>query len=380
MIEAYDLCTLEPLAEFSTVSPVVQLAYNCVGDCIVTLEKKHPTSPGFVRVYFKWRGLSADKPMRILMASIPRGAIPSHQNQIAAEIVELPSDSGNSVSCLACCEHTGRIAVGMNSLLRVFSLEMETPSSPSSATSGVTASLPTAFSSTREAPPTPNIEQLLDIELDFPEMMKVSIVGDYIAVVSTEEVRVLKLSLFHAGGGDLISDYHQPHGNGGMEKNGEEVAMTKTSSDIVEDQNFVSWSPAAVWEAERKAFKARARSTSSQRISHLEREKASDMSANKSIHGVATRDSTKSPQDHKQPPPRVGTINLASVSQAAEKLEERTTMEVLGPVEHVWGRPLRVSVNPSLQSQRGSQLSCRVLTMLYRRSAGRLLCIQYTGT
>ena len=123
MIEAYDLRTLEQLAQFRTVSPVAQVAYNSRGDCVVTLERKHSVSQGFVRVYFKWRGLSADKPMRILMASIQR-SIPG-QNRMTAEIVELPSDSGNSVSCLACCEYTGRIAVGMGSLLRVFTVERE---------------------------------------------------------------------------------------------------------------------------------------------------------------------------------------------------------------------------------------------------------------
>ena len=83
MIEAYDLRTLEQLAQFRTVSPVAQVAYNSRGDCVVTLERKHSVSQGFVRVYFKWRGLSADKPMRILMASIQR-SIPGQNwiNQI----------------------------------------------------------------------------------------------------------------------------------------------------------------------------------------------------------------------------------------------------------------------------------------------------------
>ena len=90
---------------------------------MVALERKHSVSQGFVRVYFKWRALSADNPMRILMASIQR-SIP-RQNRMTAEIVELPSDSSNSVSYLACCEYTGRIAVGMGSLLRVFTVERE---------------------------------------------------------------------------------------------------------------------------------------------------------------------------------------------------------------------------------------------------------------
>ena len=96
MIEAYDLRTLEQLAQFRTVSPVAQVAYNSRGDCVVALERKHSVSQGFVRVYFKWRGLSTDKPMRILMASIQR-SIPgqnrtSHINQInSLSLISLPS-------------------------------------------------------------------------------------------------------------------------------------------------------------------------------------------------------------------------------------------------------------------------------------------------
>ena len=122
-IEAYHLDTMKPLAQLRTVSPVTRIAYNRAGDCIVTLERKEAQSQGFVRVYFKWRGLSTDRPMRVLMASIQR-SVPG-QSRMAAEIVELPSHSGSSVSCLACCEHTGRIAVAMGSLLRVFYLERD---------------------------------------------------------------------------------------------------------------------------------------------------------------------------------------------------------------------------------------------------------------
>ena len=57
MIEAYDLRTLEQMAQFRTVSPVAGPG---------------EVPQGFVRVYFKWRGLSADMPMRILVASIQR--------------------------------------------------------------------------------------------------------------------------------------------------------------------------------------------------------------------------------------------------------------------------------------------------------------------
>ena len=49
MIEAYDLRTMEQLAQFRTVSPVAQVAYNSRGYCVVALERKHSVLQGFVR-------------------------------------------------------------------------------------------------------------------------------------------------------------------------------------------------------------------------------------------------------------------------------------------------------------------------------------------
>ena len=382
-IEAYDLRTLEQLAQVRTVSPVSQVAYNCIADCIVTLEKKQATSQGFVRVYFKWRGLSVDKPMRILMASGQR-SIPG-QNRIAAEIVELPSDSGNSVSCLTCCEYTGRIAVGMGSLLRVFTLERtdleqpqgtsagghwntaSSPPSPTPPSSLPSPPSPTPPSSLHSPPsptppssllspssPTPTIEILLDIQTNTPQLEMISIVGDYVAFISTNEARVVKLSLFQTGTSP-IPEYH-PRGTGSDEVQKEGVAMKgvkiddpQPQTEIVEDQNFISWSPSAVWEAEKKA---RNYESKAGYISHVT---SHDLCND--IH----------PKDH-MTSPLIGTVNLESITKAtSEKLSDRATMEVLVPVEYVWGQPLSVRVNQPTECTRLATPDCRVLTMLYRR-------------
>lgn len=264
MIEAYDLRTLEKLAQVRTVSPVSQVAYNCIADCIVTLEKKQVTSQGFVRVYFKWRGLSVDKPMRILMASIQR-SIPG-QNRIAAEIVELPSDSGNSVSCLTCCEYTGRIAVGMGSLLRVFSLEeradLERPREISAGEdlNAASASLHLPLSPTSPpSPPSsiPTVEILLDIQTNTPQLEMISIVGDYVAFISTSEARVVKLSLFQTESNPIPEYHHRGMGNEEIQKEGgamkgRNIDGPQPQGEIVEDQNFIACPPPQLYGRQRR--------------------------------------------------------------------------------------------------------------------------------
>lgn len=367
MIEAYDLGTLEQLAQLRTVSPVAHIAYNCVGDCIVTLERKQALSQGFVRVYFKWRGLSADKPMRILMASIQR-SIPVH-NRIMAEIVELPSHSGNSVSCLACCEYTGRIAVAMGSLLRVFYLDRNEQNHLSSADLSSSSSphhLPSPSTS-----PTPSIEILLDIHTNTQPLEMISIMGDYIAFISTNEARVLKLSLFQTGGNSIpdyspSSEKEDTNKLGGLASEKGENSTPKFRGDkIVADSNFVLWSPSLVWEAEKKAHLIG-------QTSHM----TSHHSINDPSHDI-TRDHMTSGDNHMTSNKNlIGTLNLKSiVEKTSKKLSDRETMEILGPVEYVWGHPLSVSVNHATPSdQRGCLATpeCRVLTMLYRRFSAEI--------
>lgn len=360
MIEAYDLGTLEQLAQFRTVSPVAQVAYNVKGDCVVTLERKHTSSRGFVRVYFKWRGLSADKPMRILMASIQR-SIPG-QNKIAAEIVELPSESSSSVSCLACCEYTGRIAVGMGSLLRVFYLENEREEPRETAGDGTNTppspSLPLPPSSS----PTPDIEILVDIQTSMTQLEMVSIMGDYIAFISTNEVRVVKLSLFQTGV-DPIPDY-QPY-NEKIKMAAEGAKFDNPGGEIIEDQNFISWSPSAVWEAEKKA------KSCSRKPDHVT---SHDISSEFHIIDISTTghvtssDDLMTSCDSASTQPLIGTLTVKSIAETTSvRLNDRANMEVLGPVEYVWGQPLTISVNQMMPDSVVSSADCRVLTMLYRR-------------
>lgn len=361
MIEAYDLGSLEQLAQFRTVSPVAQVAYNCKGDCVVTLERKHSSSRGFVRVYFKWRGLSADKPMRILMASIQR-SLPG-QNKIAAEIVELPSESSSSVSCLACCEYTGRIAVGMGSLLRVFYLENEREKLRETAADGTNTppspSLPLPPSSS----PTPDIEILVDIQTSTTQLEKVSIMGDYIAFISTNEVRVVKLSLFQTGV-DPIPDY-QPY-DGEIKMATEGAKYDNPGGQIIEDQNFISWSPSAVWEAEKKA------KSCSRTPDHVTSHDSSS-ECHSIPNDISTTGHVTSADDHMMscdsvPQPLIGTLALKSITDTTlVRLNDRANMEVLGPVEYVWGQPLTISVNQMMPDSVVSSADCRVLTMLYRR-------------
>ena len=122
------------------------------------------------------------------------------------------------------------------------------PYSPSS-------SLPPPTASTFLPPPSPpspmpSIEILLDIQTDCKQLEMISIMGDYVAFISTNEARVVKPSLFQTGM-DPIPDY-SPLGTGNR-RTGMEGVATGVQGNIVKDKNFVSLSPSAVWEAEKKA-------------------------------------------------------------------------------------------------------------------------------
>ena len=67
--------------------------------------------------------------------------------------------------------------------------------------------------------------------------------GDYVAFISTNEARVVKLSLFQTGT-DPIPDY-SPLGTGNRRTGMEGVATGSPRGNIVKDKNFVSWSPSA---------------------------------------------------------------------------------------------------------------------------------------
>lgn len=190
LLEVFSLTgSLQLLGQFRTVSTAKELVYNRKGDCIVTLERKSAVSHGFARVYFKWRGASVDKPMRISLLhsfSHAQGMRPP-QDHVSAEIIELPGELNSPVTCLACCPESGRIAVGMDTTLRIFSLTAEEGVSSEEAEGS-------GMSHDSASPVSHSIDILMDIHTN-TALHKLSIFSDYVAFISTHEVRVLKLSL-----------------------------------------------------------------------------------------------------------------------------------------------------------------------------------------
>lgn len=198
LLEVYSLDTLKPLGQFRTVSPVRDLVYNTKGDCVVTLERKSAVSHGFARIYFKWRGASVDKPMRIsLLSSLSVSQQDKDmwrtQDHVAAEIVELPGELNSPVTCLACCPESGRIAVGMDTTLRIFTLTANTGGGGMSSEEG-TASDQSGVSHDSSLHLSHTIDILMDIHTN-TSLHKLAIFSDYVAFISPHEARVLQLSL-----------------------------------------------------------------------------------------------------------------------------------------------------------------------------------------
>ena len=383
LLEVYDLVSLQPVAKFRTVNPVVDLVYNAKGDCIVTVESKGPGSHGFARIYFKWRGSSVDKPMRVsLLESISRGLMSMQStaphDRFAAEIVELPAEYNSSVNCLACCRESGRIAVGMDSTIRVFSLCPETEEYLSGeGAAGLTGSTGSA----EEKVISHSIEILLDIKTRI-QVTKISIFNDYVAFISPFEARVLKLSFLGNLAGNSTNEttpFHLPrHGAtvtatvpgsrpiSSEEESSPRLTRKNRSKDVVEsentvkiDPNFVHWSPSKVWEAE----KLSADFSMSMSLSSGSHSPFLNVLQHRPSYGmshVTSHDPRKSPV--------VGTLSLESVCQSSStKTSDCHEQEVLGPSEYVWGQPIDVSVEDSISDGPSVPPQCRVLTMLYRR-------------
>ena len=385
LLEVYDLATLQLVARFRTVSPVVDFVYNAKGDCIVTVESKSPGSHGFARIYFKWRGSSVDKPMRVsLLESLSRGLMQSTatQDRIAAEIVELPAEYNSSVTCLACCKESGRIAVGMDSTIRVFSLcpeieeDEEEQRGPSISVMGSPQ-----HSRLRKSPTkggkviSHSIEILLNIKTSIP-LSKISIFNDYIAFISPFEARVLKLSFLAqslppptatlreqpfsmlrkeiSSTSHLTSseDEHSPRVKSRSRRKDTQVNSVKM------DPNFVLWSPSKVWEVEK---------FSASYTMSLSGNGANSPFLNVLPHRPTFGRSHMTSHDPRQSPV-VGTISLQSVGQStSSKTSDQHELEVLGPSEYIWGQPIDVSIEESISEEPTVPPQCRVLTMLYRR-------------
>lgn len=389
LLEVYDLVSLQLIAKFRTVSPVVDLVYNAKADCIVTVENKSPDYHGFARVYFKWRGSSVDKPMRVsLLESLSLGFIQSAQDRIAAEIVELPAESNSSVNCLACCQESGRIAVGMDSTIRVFSLCPEIREDEAIAAHGDSLYLAgpgvtreKTNESVKGKAISYSIEILLDIKTSTP-LSKISIFNNYIAFISPSEARVLKLSfLGHpntmATPSDLLSlslsqkaiptppAVHPPV-NSKEEQSPRATSKTRKGVNVVKsdsvkvDPNFVLWSPSKVWEEEKLSADYSMSLSSNGAHSPFLNVLQHRSSFGKS--GAMSCDPQMSPV--------VGTISLQSVGQSTlSKTSDKHELEVLGPSEYVSGQPINVSIEESVAVAPAPVVppQCRVLTMLYRR-------------
>lgn len=112
---------------------------------------------------------------------------------------------------------------------------------------------------------------------------------------------------------------------------------------ILEDKDFVKWSPSRVWEEEKAA-------------------NSSPVSTSSSLVDVSLPILDK----QRGPSPIVGTLSLPSVfNSTAHKMTDKHSMEVLGPVEYVWGQPIRLRGEGT--GSLTTPTHCRVLTMLYRR-------------
>ena len=386
LLEVYDLVSLQLIAKFRTVSPVVDLVYNAKGDCIVTVENKSPGYHGFARVYFKWRGSSVDKPMRVsLLESLSLGFIQSAQDRIAAEIVELPAESNSSVNCLACCKESGRIAVGMDSTIRVFSLcpeigedEASTAGGDSLSFAGLGTTQEKINESVKGKAISYSIEILLDIKTS-TTLSKISIFNNYIAFISPFEAHVLKLSFLNhpnttATPSDLLSfspshkvtvtsAIHPPFSSKEEQSPGT-TSRTKKGANTMEhdsvkvDPNFVLWSPSKVWEEEK---------LSADYSMSLSSNGAHSPFLNVLQHRSSFGKSATMSRDP-QTSPVVGTISLPSVGQSTlSKTLDKNELEVLGPSEYVCGQPINVSIEESVTQTSAVPPQCRVLTMLYRR-------------
>ena len=384
LLEVYDLATLQLVARFRTVGSVVDFVYNAKGDCIVTVESKSPGSHGFARIYFKWRGSSVDKPMRVsLLESLSRGLMQSAatQDRIAAEIVELPAEYNSSVTCLACCKESGRIAVGMDNTIRVFSLCPEIEEEEEGEEGGPSVNSPMGSpqrSRLRKSPTkgrviSHSIEVLLDIKTGIP-LSKISIFNDYIAFISPFEARVLKLSFLAHSVPPTATLREQPFSTLRKEASTSHLTSSEdessprvtsrsrrndTQSDSVKmDPNFVLWSPSKVWEVEK---------FSASYTMSLSGNGANSPFLNVLPHRPTFSRSHMTSHDPRRSPV-VGTISLQSVGQStSSKTSDQHELEVLGPSEYIWGQPIDVSIEESVSEVPIIPPQCRVLTMLYRR-------------
>lgn len=277
------------------------------------------------------------------------------RDHLTAEIVELPGELNSPVTCLACCAESGRIAVAMDTTLRIFTINDEEKE-------GVSSEDDQSKASGGDGCLTHSIDILLDIHTNTC-LHRLSIFNDFVAFISSNEVRVLKLSMLRDP--ELHTQQFVPSTVGEYRTSSSSCSSSSSSpaaasrsaaahrhkhqvvEHILEDTDFVKWSPSRVWEDE-KAANSSPPSTSSSLV---------DVS-------LPILDKHRS-HDSRGPSPIIGTLSLPSVfNSTAHKVVDKHAIEVLGPVEYVWGQPIRLRGDSA-----NTPTKCRVLTMLYRRFA-----------
>ncbi|KAE8604321.1 hypothetical protein XENTR_v10014666 [Xenopus tropicalis] len=113
-----DLC--QRLCSFSTLGKVLHMAYNDVGDYLVTIEEKNNISS--LRAYVNWRCASNENPrvsVRMVGFKMKSPHIGSSKDQM--EIIEMPLSE--PPLCIACCPLQGDLLVGCKSKLIIFHLK-----------------------------------------------------------------------------------------------------------------------------------------------------------------------------------------------------------------------------------------------------------------
>ena len=352
ILEVYTLYEREQIAKIRTISPVSEIVYNKHGDCIVTVEARNQDAPSTVRVYFNWRGIGdAERPQRVVLMDSFSLQDPS---QLDAEIVELPVEN---CSCVSVCDLTGMIAVGSERTIRLFAMRQEPTSSLS--TGGY------------------KLLSIMDIRTDM-KLRKVKICGNYVACISTHRIRVLKF--FITGSDNHPWSRFQPSTSEPPPKKVSGIVGCK------HDSSFLSWSPSKIWEMEAKVP---GKPGAGVRPKAGIEPGAGTAKGSSSVNAYTPSDTSSPPVDgesDKQEVPEtsesrpgplspllkrglnVSTITLPTITRAvgeARRDSGKHELEVLGPVEFVWGQPLTIH----LQDELGENAKCQGLTMLYRRFA-----------
>ena len=372
-VEVYALPEVKLVAKLRTILPVIALVYSPVGDCILTLERRGPDQPGTARIYSKWRGIpDKDKPQRVMM-SLPVGGFLSgfmssptaaaEPSRPDAEIVELPVENA---SCIASCSLAPVVAVGSGKTVRLFILERDKE--------GV-ENTPTGL----------NVTFFLDICTDM-KLKKIAVCGNFVACISTHRVRVVKCM--------FLSPFHHPWSNLYSQTSSNERRSSCNLPNCPLDRSYTKWSPSLVWEEESRAMSGLSSKKESNKSNELERRKSNEGERQAAAEDDDEEDDDETDKeddelaemngsiDQTTPTPRttptfsftfpgqvqqtVSTLNLPLISNAITEAKRdigRHPMEVLGPVEYVWGQPLTVQLHKNAESN----TKCRVLTMLFRR-------------